>query len=93
MLTGWLETRDQLYVVVDPEGKEHLFVDNDIPRDPWVSEELVQHKGFALFDSEGQYIGSYNELEKALRAAATAKTTVFTDTEADVQPDSVIASD
>jgi hypothetical protein len=90
-LIAWLEARDQLYYVVDPRGVEHMFVDNDLPRDQDISEELVLHTGFALFGDDGEYIGSYRSLDRAIKAAAGAKTVVTADVEG-VEPDEIITA-
>lgn len=91
-LVKWLEDRDQIYFVVDPKGREHMFVDNDLPRDADISEELVKHKMFAIFTEEGDYIGSYRDLDRAIKAAKSAKVVVATDVEG-VEPDAVYSDE
>lgn len=91
-LLQWLEERDQLYPVIDDKGKERLYVENDFPRDADISEELVGGRqfpgctvGFALFDDDGNFIGSYRSLDRALAAQASAR--VVVSAEVDVEPD------
>ena len=97
-LIEWLEVRDQLFPVVDDKGKERLYVENDTPRPQDINEEIVgggnwegasPHAGctvgFALFDDEGNKVGVYRSLDRAVRAAATAK--VVVQTAVDVEPD------
>ena len=81
-LVEWLEARDQLFVVQDPKGVEHVYVDNDTPRDSDITDELVggpetPHvgctKGFALFSADGSYVASFARLDAAIRAKAGAR--------------------
>ena len=83
----WLDARNQAYVVTDPKGKDHLFVDNDLPRDADVTMSLVANTiGFALFTKDGDYIGSYRSLDRAIAAQAGAKLVVQADVEG-AEPD------
>lgn len=92
-LLQWLDKRDQLYPITDPQGKEHLFIDNDQPRDADINEEIVSvTTGFALFTEQGEYIGSYRSLDRAIRAQESAKVVVSTEVE-DVEPDENVEED
>lgn len=94
-LVAWLEARDQLYPVIDNRGRERLYVENDTPRPEDITEEIVGNPtgipfkgctvGFALFDQEGQHVGTYATLVRAEEAARSAKVVVTTNV--DVQPD------
>jgi hypothetical protein len=84
-LVQWLEDRDQLFVVVDPKGNEHTYVDNGTPRDSWVNETICGGpqvpyagctKAFALFSDEGVFIAEYARMDAAERAAAKVKPVV-----------------
>jgi hypothetical protein len=76
----------------DAKGVEHYFIDNDLPRDSDITEEIVANtKGFALFTEEGKYIGSYRSLDRAVAAQAGAKIVVQADVDAD--PDEDLTSD
>jgi len=81
-LITWLDARDQLFVVVDPKGVEHSYVDNDTPRDSDITDEMVGGadtpypgctKGFALFTIEGDYVASYSSVVRAEEAKANAR--------------------
>ena len=86
-LLAWLENRNQLWVISDPKGNEHLFIDNDTPRDPDITIEIVTRTvGFALFTEDGDYIGSYRSLDRAITAQQGAKLVVQADVEG-VEPD------
>jgi hypothetical protein len=89
-LVKWLEERDQLFVVADPKGIEHMYIDNGTPRDVDISEEIVGGleegrpfpgctKGFALFSEDGEYIASFRDLERAEEAAKSAKLVIKTE--------------
>lgn len=83
----WLDKRGQLFNVIDPKKNEHLFVDNDLPRDVEITQAIVAGTiGFALFDDEGEYIGSYRSLDRAIAAQSGAKLVVKADVD-DVEPD------
>jgi len=84
----WLEKRGQLFNVIDPKGKEHVFVDNDLPRDSEITEALVGNTvGFALFTEDGEYVGSYRALDRAIAAQKGARLVVTADVEADPDED------
>lgn len=86
-LLTWLDRRQQLFNVVDPKGNEHLFIDNDLPRDADITPMIVENTvGFALFTDNGEYIGSYRDLGKAITAQEQAKIVVTADVE-DTEPD------
>jgi len=84
-LTKWLEDRDQLFVVLDPKGVEHIYVDNGTPRDSWVNEMIVGGpllpyagctKRFALFSEEGDFIAEYSRIDTAEKALKSLRTVV-----------------
>ncbi len=83
-LYTWLEERDQLFVVQDPKGIEHIYIDNGTPRDAVITEEIVGIEGifpgctksFALFSEDGDFIAEYARIDAAERAAAKVKTVV-----------------
>ena len=82
VLLAWLQERTQLYNVVDDKGLEHLYVDNDIPRDSEITELIVGSTGgFALFTEQGKRIEGYTDLHKAVRAQASAQLTVVPEVE------------
>jgi hypothetical protein len=83
-LINWLDLRDQLYSVTDPEGKERVFVDNDIPRDSDITPLIVDETvGFALFDNQGEYVNSYETLNAAIKAQQSARIVVSTEVDLD----------
>lgn len=87
-ILDWLELRGQLFTVVDPKKNEHLFIDNDLPRDVEITDAIMASTiGFALFDDEGEYIGSYRSLDRAAAAQAGAKRVVKADLDMDDAPD------
>lgn len=83
-LITWLEDRDQLFVVADPMGREHNYIDNNTPRDAIITEEIVGVEGafpgctkcFALFSEEGDFIAEYARIDKAELAASKVKPVV-----------------
>jgi hypothetical protein len=83
-LINWLDLRNQIWNIPDPDGNDHVFVDNSIPRDrsitPLIVEETV---GFALFDGNGEYVASFKTLVEAERAKATARIVINTDVSLD----------
>ena len=86
-LLAWLEARDQVWVLPGAKGEEHHFIDNDLPRDSEITDEIVANtRGFALFTEEGGYVGSYRSLDRALKAQAGAKVVVQADVEG-AEPD------
>ena len=91
-ILNWLEVRQQIWPITDPKGVEHLFIDNDKPRDADITPSLVSNTvGFALFDGEGEYIGSYRSLDRAITAQKGAKIVVTADVE-DAEPDEIITA-
>lgn len=98
-LVEWLEARDQLFVVQDPRGVEHSYIDNDTPRDSDITDEIVGNthqgavpfpgctKGFALFTADGVYVASYATLDKAIQAKSNARivTTAAVENEGDAE--------
>lgn len=84
-LVDWLEARDQLFVVVDPKGVEHSYIDNDTPRDSDITDEIVGStnqgavpfpgctRGFALFTADGDYVATFASLDRAISAKADAR--------------------
>lgn len=92
-LLKWLDDRNQLYPITDPKGGEHYFIDNDQPRDADINEEIITvTTGFALFTEQGEYIGSYRSLDRAIRAQQSAKVVVNTEVE-DAEPDENVEED
>ena len=88
-LLSWLDGRNQLYIITDPKGKEHVFVDNDIPRDSDITPMIVENTvGFALFDDNGEYVASFRSLDKAIEAQQGARLVITTDV--DVEADEII---
>lgn len=76
-LIAWLDARNQLFNVVDDRQKEHLYVDNDVPRDAVITPLIVESTiGFSLFTESGQRISDYSRLDKAIRAQAGASLVV-----------------
>ncbi len=83
-LIVWLDERDQLFVVQDPRGIEHNYIDNDTPRDAFINEEIVGldgvfpgcTKGFALFSEDGDFIAEFARIDTATRAAEKVQTVV-----------------
>lgn len=90
---AWLDQRDQLFSVTDPDGAEHLFVDNETPRDADITPSVMDATvGFALFTDDGDYIGSYKTLARAVEAQEKAQIVVSADVQ-DAEPDEVLTSD
>src|SRR3990167_7345508 len=86
-LAAWLEARDQVWVLMDAKDNAHYFIDNDLPRDSDITEEIVANtRGFALFTEDGKYIGSYRSLDRAIVAQNGAKIVVQADVEG-AEPD------
>jgi len=87
-LLDWLEKRNQLYVIVRDNGDEHVFIDNELPRDSEITNAIIANtKGFALFTEEGDYIGSYRSLDRAIAAQGSARVVVQAEVEADADDD------
>lgn len=83
-IVEWLDKRGQLYPTEDPRGNEHLFIDNDLPRDADITIAIVANtSGFALFTEDGEYVGAYRSLDRAIAAQNGAKLVVTADVEAD----------
>ena len=77
VLVNWLDERNQLWNVVDDTGKEHLYIDNDQPRDADITPSLVEATiGFALFTEAGKRLSDYSRLDRAIRAQAGAVLTI-----------------
>ena len=92
LATKWLELRNQLFVIESPDGKEHIFVENDTPRDSEITLDIVKNTiGYALFDDEGEYIGSYRSLDRAIMAQLGAKIVVQADVEGAEPDDDILA--
>lgn len=90
ILIDWLDERQQLFNVLDDKQKEHLYVDNDQPRDADITPMILEHTiGFSLFTEDGRHTASYSRLDKALRAQAKAKLVVVpeVDLEDDIEDD------
>lgn len=93
-LLKWLEDREQLFPIQDPKGNEHLFIDNDQPRDRDITPMIITATtSFALFadndNGENQWVGSYRSLDKAIAAQQNAKVVVTTEVDPgeDTQPE------
>ena len=90
-LLRWLDERQQLHNVEDPKGNEHLFVDNDLPRDADITPMIMENTvGFALFTDDGDYIGSFRSLDRAIDAQNSASITISADVDADLD-DNIMA--
>jgi hypothetical protein len=77
ILINWLDERNQLWNVVDDNGKERLYIDNDQPRDADITPSLVEATiGFALFTEAGKRLAGYSRLDRALRAQEGAVLTI-----------------
>lgn len=78
VLIQWLDDRGQLYNVLDDHGNEHLYIDNDVPRDAEITPMLVDATiGFSLFyEATGKRISDYSRLDRAVRAQAGAELVV-----------------
>lgn len=76
-LLQWLEERGQLFPVEDDHGNERLYVENDLPRDAIITPLIVDATtGYALFTTDGEFVGKYNALDKAEAARDGAKIVV-----------------
>ncbi len=79
-LITWLDLRHQLWNVLDDHQIEHLYVDNDQPRDSEITAQLIHYTiGFSLFTEGGKFISAYSRLERAVRAQLSAKLVVVPD--------------
>jgi hypothetical protein len=88
VLINWLDERSQLFNVLDDHDKEHLYIDNDVPRDADITPLLVQHTiGFSLFSEDGQRLSDYSRLDKAIRAQAGAKLVITPEVELESEID------
>jgi hypothetical protein len=100
----WLDERGQLIVIQDSKKNSHYLIENDLPREPTITEAIVGGGpygkgctiGFALFTDEGDRIGSYRSLDRAIAAAETAK--IVTSVEAEQEDegfewDSIVGAD
>lgn len=93
-LITWLEDRNQLFPVIDPNGVEHLFVENDVPRDAAITPLIMEATtGFALFYDDGKYIGSYRSLDRALAAKAGAKIVITPEVQGDEPDEDIMAEE
>lgn len=79
-LANYLGARDQLYEVEDPSGKLHYFVDDELPRDSEITDDIIRHTAsFALFvdtDDGPEHVATYGSLVDAIEARQAAKVTV-----------------
>ncbi len=74
ILLTWLEDRGQLFNVLDDHNNEHLYIDNDQPRDADITPMLVEATiGFSLFTEGGKRLSDYSRLDRAIRAQQGAK--------------------
>lgn len=95
-VANWLEVRGQLIWVLDKKGVEHAIVENDLPRDPEITEAIIGGGaygpgltlGFGVYDDEGNRIGMYNSVDKA-EAAAKAAQVVTLDSDEGMEWDSI----
>lgn len=77
----WLEARQQLIEILDQKGNSHFIIENDLPRDPEVTEGIVGGGpygpgctiGFGVYTDEGERVGMYRTVERAEEAAAKAR--------------------
>ena len=53
-LAQWLDQRGQLFEIQDPKGKNHLYIENDIPRDADINEEIVGREPQRILDGKGR---------------------------------------
>ena len=53
-LMEWLDVRGQLFEIQDPKGKTHLYIENDIPRDADITEEIVGRQTQVIKDGKGR---------------------------------------
>jgi len=84
ILIKWLDDRNQLFNVLDNKGVEHLYVDNDHPRDADITPMIIQAtKGFSLFTEQGKRITDYSRLDKAIRGQEGAQLVVVPEVELD----------
>jgi hypothetical protein len=76
-VTEWLDARGQLIEVEDKKGNTHFIVENDVPRDPEITEAIVGPPGctigFGVYDDEGNRIGMYATVGRAEEAADKAR--------------------
>lgn len=57
-------------------NEDALYVNNDYPRDYFITHELIEKTaGFALSDSEGNIVATFDTLKAAEKARAGAKVT------------------
>ncbi len=87
-LLTWLDDRGQLFNVLDDEQKEHLYVDNDVPRDILITPLIVAAtKGFALFTEDGKHLADYKKLFKAEKAQLGARLVITPEVDLDDDED------
>lgn len=95
---NWLEVRGQLIWVEDKKGNEHCIVENDLPRDPEITEAIIGGGaygpgltlGFGVYDDEGNRIGMYSSVDRAEAAAEKARV-VTLDSDEGMEWDSISA--
>jgi len=86
VLINWLDERGQLWNVLDDHQNEHLYVENETPRDSDITPMIVECTiGFSLFDEDGKRLADYSRLDKALRAQEGAKRIVIPEVELEDQ--------
>ena len=91
----WFDVRGQLIDVQDKKGNLHCIVENDLPRDPEITEAIIGGPiygpgltlGFGVYDDEGNRIGMYSSVERAETAAEKARI-VTLESDAEVEWDS-----
>jgi hypothetical protein len=82
VLINWLDERGQLYNILDDANREHLYVDNEQPRDADITPMIVENTiGFSLFTEDGRRLSDYSRLDKALRAQEGAKLVIVPEVE------------
>lgn len=91
----WLEIRGQLIEIQDKQGNSHFIVENDLPRDPEVTEGIIGNEhapgctiGFGVYDDEGNRIGMYRSIDRAEAAADRARV-VTVDSDEGMEWDSI----
>ena len=84
---NWLDARGQLFTILDDKNVEHMFVDNEAPRDSEISLAIVEGTtGYTIFTENGDRVGSYRDLAKAISAQSRAKIIVSSEVVEEDEP-------
>jgi hypothetical protein len=79
-LAAYLDARGQLYEVERPDGSVHWFVDDSLPRESEITDEIIASTvAFALFaetDEGLEFVGQYPTLVAAETAKSNAKVVI-----------------